>query len=81
MTTGQLMLCREIIDVYSEIHTRYISTFCGVGGIFNLSLLNLVFSPVTGELYRHNKYMQLHILFWRISLKSSSLQTEMDVGR
>jgi hypothetical protein len=27
--TSQLMLCREIIDVCSEIHTKHINTLCG----------------------------------------------------
>jgi len=27
--TSQLMLCREIIAVCSEIHTKYINTVCG----------------------------------------------------
>ena len=44
------MLCREIIDVSSDIHSRYINTLCGVGGIFNSVFLNVVFSPVTAKL-------------------------------
>ena len=35
--TSQLMLYREIIAVYSEIHTEYINTLCGQ----NVELLNV----------------------------------------
>jgi hypothetical protein len=27
--TSQLMLCKEIIEIYSENHTKHINTFCG----------------------------------------------------
>jgi hypothetical protein len=35
--TSQLMLCREIIAVCSEIHTKHINTLCGQ----NVELLNI----------------------------------------
>ena len=35
--TNQLMLCREIIAVCSEIHTKFINTLCGQ----NVELLNV----------------------------------------
>jgi len=37
MQTSQLMVCREIIAVCSEIHTKHINTVCGQ----NVELLNL----------------------------------------
>jgi len=35
--TSQLMLCREIMAVCSEIHTKHINTLCGQ----NVELLNV----------------------------------------
>jgi hypothetical protein len=35
--TSQLMLCREIIAVCSQIHTKHINTLCGQ----NVELLNV----------------------------------------
>jgi len=35
--TSQLMLCREIIAVCSQIHTKHINTVCGQ----NVDLLNV----------------------------------------
>jgi len=35
--TSQLMLCREIMAVCSEIHTKHINTVCGL----NVELLNV----------------------------------------
>jgi proteasome assembly chaperone (PAC2) family protein len=32
--TSQLMLCREIIAVCSEIHTKHINTLCGQNVVF-----------------------------------------------
>jgi len=29
LKTSQLMLYREIIAVYSQIHTKYVNTLCG----------------------------------------------------
>ena len=48
--TSQLMLCREIMAVCSEIHTKHINTLCGQ----NVELLNvkLAVHIVTTGLYK-----------------------------
>jgi len=48
--TSQLKLCREIIAVCSQIHTKHINTLCGL----NVELLNvkLVVHIVTNGLQR-----------------------------
>jgi len=54
------MLYREIIGVYSEIHTKYINTLCGQNVEFFYLVLNLVGHKVSSRLwnvmiaFRHN---------------------------
>jgi len=50
------MLYREIMAVFSQIHTKHINTVCGL----NVELLNvkLVVHIVTTELYRVKSLLQ-----------------------
>jgi hypothetical protein len=46
------MLYREIIEVYSEIHTKHINSFCGQNA--KIYTLNLVVNKVTARFWKVN---------------------------
>jgi len=61
------MLCREVIAVCSQIHTKHTNALCGQ----NVELLNvkLAVHIVTTELYRVNT--SLLLLFTRDAIRAS----------
>ena len=55
MQTIQLMLYREIIAVYSEIHTKHINTLCGQ----NVELLNVKLLVHIGDHWAVKSYISV----------------------